>query len=110
MWITFGGIFDIDKKISLVAELEALSAQENFWNDSNNAQKVLKEIKDAKRIIEPWQKAAAEIEEIQQFLIWQNLRTIMILFELNLTEILEKEILILNFTKSAVRTIMRPRF
>lgn len=67
MSIIFGGIFDIDKKMSLVAELEALSAQENFWNDSNNAQKVLKEIKDAKRIIEPWQKAATEIEEIQQF-------------------------------------------
>ena len=30
-------IFDIDKR-SLVAELEALSTQENFWNDSNNAQ------------------------------------------------------------------------
>lgn len=67
MSIIFGGIFDIDKKMSLVAELEALSAQENFWNDSNNAQKVLKEIKEAKRIIEPWQKAATEIEEIQQF-------------------------------------------
>lgn len=99
MSTTFGGTFDIDKKMSLVAELEALSAQENFWNDSNNAQKVLKDIKEAKRIIEPWQKAATEIDEIQQFFDLAKLEDDNdTLSELKKqTEILEKEISHIEF-------------
>lgn len=62
-----GGIFDIDKKKALVEELETQAAQNDFWNDTTAAHKVLKEVKDTKRIIEPWEKAFHEVEELQQF-------------------------------------------
>lgn len=64
---TYGGIFDIDKKMSLVKELEDKTSQNDFWNDTKEANKVLKEIKDAKRVTDPWQKASNNIEELQQF-------------------------------------------
>ncbi len=85
--------------MSLVAELEAQSSQESFWNDSNNAQKVLKDIKEAKRIIEPWQKAAREIEEIQEFFALAKLENDdNTLSELkSQTDFLEKEIAHIEF-------------
>ncbi|NLE02855.1 MAG: PCRF domain-containing protein, partial [Fibrobacter sp.] len=64
---TFGGIFDIDKKKALIAELEAQAAEEAFWNDTATAQKVLKEIKESKRIVDPWEKACRDCDEIQEF-------------------------------------------
>jgi peptide chain release factor 2 len=65
--ITYGGIFDIDNKLSLVKELEDKTSQNDFWNDTKEANKILKEIKDAKRITDPWQKASSNVEELQQF-------------------------------------------
>ena len=65
--ITFGGIFDIDKKILLVKELEDKTSQNDFWNDTKEAHKILKEIKEAKRIIDPWLKASCNVDEVQQF-------------------------------------------
>ncbi len=41
----FGGIFDVDKKISKVEELRNKSSESTFWNDQIAAQKVLQEIK-----------------------------------------------------------------
>ncbi len=65
--ITSGGIFDVDKKVSLVQELEEKAAQNNFWDDTKAAHKILKEIKEAKSIIEPWKKSLNDAEELQQF-------------------------------------------
>jgi peptide chain release factor 2 len=65
--ITFGGIFDIDKKLSLVKEQEEKASEGDFWNDTKAAHKVLKEIKEAKRITEPWSKTFKDGEELQQF-------------------------------------------
>ena len=62
---TCGGIFDIDAKEELVARLEAETSQEGFWNDANAAKKTLREIKDTKRIVDPWKKARADGEELQ---------------------------------------------
>ena len=41
----FGGIFDVDKKISKVEELRTKSSEPSFWNDQVAAQKILQEIK-----------------------------------------------------------------
>ena len=65
--VIFGGIFDIDKKKSMVSEMENLAAKPDFWNDASKAQKVLKEIKNAKRIIEPWEKAYNNSTELSEF-------------------------------------------
>ncbi len=48
----------------MVKDLEARSADNFFWDDADEAKKVLKEIKDNKRIIEPWEKAFKECQDI----------------------------------------------
>lgn len=48
-------------------QLESRSAQNGFWDDASAAQKVLKEIKDLKRIVEPWEKANQSIDELAEF-------------------------------------------
>ncbi|MFW6244769.1 MAG: PCRF domain-containing protein, partial [Fibrobacterota bacterium] len=48
-------------------QLESRSAQNGFWDDASAAQKVLKEIKDLKRIVEPWERADQSINELAEF-------------------------------------------
>ena len=59
-----GGIFDIDAKKKEVAGLEESSCKADFWNDSRHAQKILKLIKDMKRVVLPWEKAKRDADEI----------------------------------------------
>jgi peptide chain release factor 2 len=66
--ITFGGIFDVDNKRNQITQLESKSAQNGFWDDAAAAQKLLKNVKDLKRIVEPWEKADAEIGDLSEFL------------------------------------------
>ncbi|HEX2959374.1 MAG TPA: peptide chain release factor 2 [Chitinispirillaceae bacterium] len=54
----------MDNKLSIVKDLEARSADNFFWDDAAEAKKVLKEIKDNKRIIVPWEKAFKECQDI----------------------------------------------
>ncbi len=67
--ITSGGIFDVDSLEKKVADLEAISAEENFWADTNAAKVTLREMKGAKRVLEPWKKALAECGDLQQ--LWK---------------------------------------
>lgn len=48
-------------------ELEKRASEADFWNDSNAAKAVLKEIKGAKRIIEPWENAYTSGKELAEF-------------------------------------------
>ena len=64
-WITCGGFFDIDAKRSRAAELDAVSGQNGFWNDTRAAQDVLKEIKGLKRTIEAWDKLKHDAADAQ---------------------------------------------
>ncbi|HMA66126.1 MAG TPA: peptide chain release factor 2 [Chitinispirillaceae bacterium] len=57
----------MEKKIEIVKELEEQASVPDFWDDNRTAHKVLKAIKEAKAIIEPWQKALRDIEDLQQF-------------------------------------------
>ena len=47
-----GGIFDVDGRSRRVEELEAQAAQPDFWADRDQAQSVLRETKQNKRLIE----------------------------------------------------------
>jgi peptide chain release factor 2 len=61
--MNFGGIFDLP---TLNHELEALenrSAQENFWNDSNEAKKVIARINDIKKKTVPLQVLMPRLED-----------------------------------------------
>ncbi|MDR2592330.1 MAG: peptide chain release factor 2 [Chitinispirillales bacterium] len=64
--MTFGGIFDIDGKKNQIMQLESRSAQDGFWDDAGAAQKVLKSIKDLKRVVEPWDKANTDASDISE--------------------------------------------
>jgi len=48
-----------------VAELEAEVAKPDFWNDNEAAQEVLKERTLLQKIVEDWESAAGELEDIQ---------------------------------------------
>jgi len=62
--ITFGGIFDIDNRKSLIARLEEESARDGFWDNADAAQKVLKDVKAQKRIVEPWDKTHTDASDL----------------------------------------------
>ncbi len=49
-------------------ELERAGTSSEFWENQENAQKVLKKIKDLKSIVDPWEKAKHDLEEIAGFL------------------------------------------
>jgi peptide chain release factor 2 len=61
-----GGIFDVETHEARIKELEDLAAGNDFWNDTNTAKKTLRDIKAAKRIVEPWKKAFREGEDLRQ--------------------------------------------
>ena len=54
----------IDKKVNQSKELEILSTKDGFWNDSNNAQTIMKQIADLKTATEPWIKLQENLQEI----------------------------------------------
>lgn len=61
-----GGIFDLDKLIEKVAELNAVMAAEGFWNNRETAQATIEAVKDLKRIVEPWQNALKEVKDLEE--------------------------------------------
>lgn len=56
-------IFDIDQRLQNIRELEQKTAVDGFWNDQEEAQKVLKEINQNKEWVEFWQSANALLED-----------------------------------------------
>lgn len=61
----FGGVFDhdaIDKKIK---DTEALTAAGDFWNDTENAQRVMNDLKLLKGRVEPWRELIAQADELE---------------------------------------------
>ena len=62
-FIICGGIFDVDVKKETVARLEEQAGQNDFWNDNEKAQEVLKKIKSLKDVIEKWEKTSAECSD-----------------------------------------------
>ena len=63
VFITFGGIFDIDKKKEDVRVLETSTTAEAFWNDNEKAQEVLKKIKLLKTVVDKWEATARECDD-----------------------------------------------
>ena len=49
-----GGIFDLETKEHEVAELQAKTNEDGFWNDNNAAQKVIQRMNEKKNWIDSW--------------------------------------------------------
>lgn len=63
-----GGVFDLDGKQKRVEELNKVTSQPDFWNDSEKAQGILKEQASLKDVIDSWEKYRGALEEARFFL------------------------------------------
>ncbi|MBF0275509.1 MAG: peptide chain release factor 2 [Nitrospinae bacterium] len=62
-----GGIFDLDRKIIKLSELDEESSQAEFWNNKERSDKVIAERSAIARLIESWttlQKKLTDVEEL----------------------------------------------
>jgi peptide chain release factor 2 len=62
-WRSSGGIFDIDGKRSRIAELEAESAQPEFWTATDKAQASLREQARLKSTVDGWDNQVRAVED-----------------------------------------------
>lgn len=57
-------LFDLDTKNAQLTELTDKMNAPDFWDDPTGAQKIVAEMKLAKAVVDPYEKLAAEIEEL----------------------------------------------
>lgn len=62
----FGGIFDLETKEAELQVLEQDSTSEDFWNDNDKAQSVLKKIRTLKYWIETWGELNSSVHDIDE--------------------------------------------
>ena len=60
-------IFDLDRKITRLTEIEQETLKPTFWNDNENAQKVLKERTALKSAVDFWEGLRFEVEEAKGY-------------------------------------------
>lgn len=65
---TSGGIFDLASKEETAKKLEKKSQEANFWNDSNEAKKVLKELDGLKSQLKEWNEQKAALSDVEAIL------------------------------------------
>ncbi len=63
-----GGIFDLDKRETRIAELEHLSAASDFWHDKQRAQQVMQEMSAQRGWVDGWKKVDAQCQDLQMLL------------------------------------------
>lgn len=59
-----GGVFDHDAIDRKIKETEKLTEAPDFWNDSENAQKVMNDLKYLKGRVEPWRLLMAKTDDL----------------------------------------------
>ena len=57
-------IFEIDNKIEKIKNLDLLSSDENFWNDQEKAQKILKKQGELKSLVNSFKKLNDEFDDV----------------------------------------------
>lgn len=65
--MTFGGIFDLDKKQSELRRLEEIIAEPTFWDRPDEAQKILQQLTQTKGATEPWVKLDRKVADLKVF-------------------------------------------
>lgn len=64
----YGGFFDLEVKQTEIAEREQLSEQPGFWDDANQAQKIMQEISERKEWISIWESAQISVHDAEALL------------------------------------------
>ncbi len=65
MFRPWGGIFDYDRKIAEIADFEAISAQPDFWNDTEEAEKVMKQIQGRKAWTSSFEEIKTKVDDLE---------------------------------------------
>ncbi len=63
-----GGIFDPDSIRKQIEELQTRSADPDLWNNREEAESVMTELKRLKDRVEPWERIVQEVEDISELL------------------------------------------
>lgn len=63
-----GGIFDIERRETRIAELEHLSTATDFWSDNQRAQQIMQEISSQRGWVDGWRKMDAQCEDLNMLL------------------------------------------
>ena len=63
--LTYGGFFDVSSVQKRLAELDALMAQDTFWNNREQAQKLIDEANNLRKKIDPLLKAEKQVEDFK---------------------------------------------
>lgn len=61
----YGGVFDSDAIEKLIKEKEKLTEVSNFWDNHEEAEKVMAQIRKLKNRIEPWKKLLSDIDDLE---------------------------------------------
>ncbi len=61
-----GGVFDPERIEHSIREKEAVTAEPDFWNDRETAEKMLAEINSLKRSFAPWKELKEQVEELEE--------------------------------------------
>ncbi len=64
IWTKWGNLFDIASMSNQIEELEQKASEPDFWNDTENSQKVLQKIKTLKDKLERYNKLVAQWEDL----------------------------------------------
>src|SRR4051812_46729861 len=62
-----GGVFDVASRERRIAELDGLAASPDFWNDNEQAQKILKERAEAFEPLDAWRKYLQSLDDAKVF-------------------------------------------
>ena len=65
MFRPWGGTFDYDRKIAEIADYEAISAQPDFWNDTEEAEKVMKQIQSRKTWTSSYEEIRTKVDDLE---------------------------------------------
>lgn len=65
MFRPWGGTFDYDRKIAEIADFEAISAQPDFWNDTEEAEKVMKQIQSRKAWTSSYEEIKTKVDDLE---------------------------------------------
>ncbi len=64
-WINSGGIFDCSEKLKQQTRLEKKMNSLTFWDDKENAQRVVNELSECRNIIVPFHKLETQVNDIK---------------------------------------------
>lgn len=98
-----GGLFELDAKKDRIKEIEKLMSNSDFWNDSDKANKLSKELSDLKKEVEAWTSLKNDMNTYSE--MWEMSQ------QENNTEDLEElnneiEKLFKNFDQLEIKSIM----